>query len=77
MEMKSKAQRSLSRKKAALKKMYSGVAILAGYNESYEFTDLIVEAKELFRKYGLDELYSQKSGSLVKLSDYKNRKEKL
>jgi hypothetical protein len=77
MEMKSRMQRSPSRKKSALKKIYSGIAILAGYNENDEFTDFIRMALYHFEKYGLDKLYKLESNKVVCLKSYKTRKEKI
>jgi len=75
--MKSKGHGSRSRKKAAVKKLYSAIMALGNVNQTGEFNFLIREAIKVFKIHGVDQLYETNKGSVVDLAEYRKLKESL
>ncbi len=77
MEKKSSVLKSPSRKKAAIKKLYSSIMVIGSVNHNGEFNALIREAIKVFKIHKIDQLYETNKGPVVDLAQFRKDKENL
>ena len=77
MDMNLLEQKSLLRKKQALKIIYSGILRLSKENHHGEFDDVINFSMNQIQKYGILEIAKYAQGELISLDNYRRKKKEL